>query len=170
MIPECKRCGDLLEPEELNYVKCCMCRFKNKISQRKRRRFNTNEEEQDEGLDFENISDDLIKLRTKILDKINTHRSYDKRNNIFNESDFIDYEDIFMKICRQKGKCYYCKKKLKLVNYKPYQPNQMSIDRLDSTLGHTKSNTVVACLHDNVKKGRKKPLEYLKTIRTRPIY
>lgn len=159
---ECKRCGDLLEPEETDFVKCCICRFKNKMSQRKRRGFATNQE--DEGIDFKSISKHMIKLHTKILDKISSHRSYDRANNFFNETDFIDFEDIFMKLCRQEGKCLYCDTELKLINYKPYQANQMSIDRLDSNKGHTKNNTVICCYHCNTKKGKKTPKEYLKTL------
>lgn len=157
----CKRCREPIE--DRHYVKCCLCRFKNMMSQRKRRG-KDNERDEQEGIEFDHISDHMIELHTKIIDKINSHRSYDKNRNFYYEQDFIDFEDIFMKICKQKGKCFYCKTKLKLINYKPYQGNQFSIDRLNSETSHTRINTVVSCLNCNVKKGKTSPHQYIKTM------
>jgi len=158
----CKKCKDHLEDEDVNFKKCCICRFKNKMSQRKRRSFATNIN--NDGLNFNEISEHMIKLHTKILDKIASHRSYDKKNNMYDETEFINFEDIFMKLCRHKGKCYYCSQNLKILNYRRYQSNQMSIDRLDSSIGHCKQNTVISCLHCNIKKGSKTQTEYKKTL------
>jgi hypothetical protein len=131
------------------------------ISQRKRRGKDQQRDTQ-QGIEIEHIADHMVELHTKIVDKISSHRSYDKGRNIYDEITFVDFEDIFMKICRQRGKCNYCKTKLKLINYKPYQGNQFSIDRLNSNASHSRNNTVVSCLNCNVRKGKLTPQEYIK--------
>ena len=114
-----------------------------------------------EGVEYKDISYHMIKLHTKILDKINSHRSYDKKRNIYDELNFIDYECVFMKICNSDSKCCYCKIELKLINYKPYQQNQFSIDRIDSKLGHVDYNCCISCMGCNIRKGSKTSKQYM---------
>lgn len=159
---ECNRCGDLMQ--DPTYVKCCMCRFKNKLSQRKRRAtFSTHRPDED-GLNFSQIGSNIIKLRVKILDKLNSYKSYDQSRGFYDEVNFIDFEEVFLQICKQEGKCKYCNITLKFLNFQPYQQNQFSIDRIDSTQPHVKNNIHISCLKCNIRKGNKTRKEYIKNI------
>jgi len=156
---ECNKCGDLMEDPD--HKKCCFCRLRNRLSQAKRRSRLSTHRPTEEGLDFSQISKYIIQLRVKILDKINSHKSYDKSRNIFDEENFIDFEEVFLQICKQEGRCKYCRITVKFLNYQPYQQNQFSIDRIDSTRGHVKNNVHISCLKCNCKKGKKTKKEYI---------
>ena len=159
---ECKRCGDYME--NATYVKCCFCRFKNKLSQRKRRvTFSTHRPNED-GLNFSQIGSNIIKLRVKILDKLNSYKSFDQSRGFYDEENFIDFEEVFIQICKQEGKCKYCSITLKFLNFQPYQQNQFSIDRIYSSKGHIKGCINLSCLKCNIKKGKKGVQEYIKIL------
>jgi hypothetical protein len=78
---------------------------------------------------------------------INSKKS-DKKSNRFDIINFID--KCFCKnLVEEYPNCYYCSVELQ---YKIYQDDLATIERLDNSLGHIKSNCVIACKMCNVSK------------------
>lgn len=50
---------------------------------------------------------------------------------------------------KQNKKCFYCKNILNIKNCNKKNLDQVSIDRKDSSLGHTQKNCVLCCIHCN---------------------
>ena len=67
---------------------------------------------------------------------------------------------VIDRLLAQKNECCWCNKQLLLVNYRPYDPDQFSIDRLDNKLGHTQDNCVISCYKCNADRGA----EYLNSM------
>jgi hypothetical protein len=71
-----------------------------------------------------------------------------KRRNIDFE---IDFEFILNLWEKQNGKCYYSKVDMKYIAFNK-NPFQVSIDRIESSKGYTKNNTVLCCQSINYMK------------------
>jgi len=77
-------------------------------------------------------------------------RSADKKKN---RKHNILPDWIFKIFIQQDEKCYYCNIKLCLdIGKKKY--NQISVDRIDSNIGHLKYNCVISCMCCNYMKNR----------------
>jgi hypothetical protein len=74
-------------------------------------------------------------------------RSADKIRNQYDIVNFIDKSFLKNLIEDCNDKCYYCKCKLQ---YIIRQPNLATIERIDNSIGHIKSNVVIACYLCNV--------------------
>ena len=71
----------------------------------------------------------------------------DKKKNIYDENNFIDYE-FCKELIQESGKfCYYCDIELQYIEY---NSTLATIERLDNDIGHIKENCVIACKHCNV--------------------
>ena len=77
-----------------------------------------------------------------IKNMIHQSRSKDKKINKYDKPNFIDYPFIQHLISESNDKCYYCSCELQ---YTYYTNNLATIERLDNSLGHIKSNCVIAC-------------------------
>ena len=73
----------------------------------------------------------------------------DKKNNRYDQVNFIDYCFIENLIDDCEDKCYYCNCKLQYVDF---TNNLATIERLDNSIGHIKGNCVIACKKCNVSK------------------
>jgi len=92
-------------------------------------------------------------LQFKFSEMIHATRTKDRRQKIFNEVEFIDYPFLYELWDKQKGICFYqdCNCEMVLTfNLKTRLDNQISIQRLDNSLGHVKSNCVFSCFKCNV--------------------
>jgi hypothetical protein len=76
---------------------------------------------------------------------------------------FLTKEDILNQYNFQHGKCYYTGHPMSSVSN---DPNKMSIDRKDSTLGYTKENIVICCWHINIMKRTYSEREFLTLCKT----
>jgi hypothetical protein len=65
----------------------------------------------------------------------------------------LDIKSIIDKHQKQKGLCALCSCEYSCSNYSKFSNNQFSIDRIDSKLGHTKSNCQMVCFGCNRQKG-----------------
>ena len=77
-------------------------------------------------------------------------KASDKINNIYDANNFID--ECFLKsLVEDYPNCYYdhCKNPLQYVYYRN---DLATIERLDNSIGHIKSNCVLCCLHCNNRK------------------
>ena len=87
----------------------------------------------------------------KINNMVQCSKQSDKKHNRFNKSEFIDKPFLENLIKESNLICYYpfCKKKL---NLDKANSALASIERLDNTIGHIKSNCVICCLECNSKR------------------
>lgn len=80
---------------------------------------------------------------------IRSAKQRDKNNNLYDLPNFID-RDFLKNLIEDAGdKCCYCSCELQ---YRLYQSNLCSLERIDNTLGHIKTNCKIACLSCNVGK------------------
>ena len=75
-----------------------------------------------------------------------TSKSNDKKNNQLDIVNFIDRDFCKLLIEESNGKCCYCCVEL---DYIHYNNNMITIERIDNTLGHIKSNVKIACFYCN---------------------
>ena len=78
---------------------------------------------------------------------INDSKKCDKQNNRLDIVNFIDRDFCKLLIEESNSKCCYCCVEL---DYIHFNNNMITIERIDNTLGHIKSNVKIACYHCNV--------------------
>lgn len=88
-------------------------------------------------------------IKKTITRFIKRSKSSDKQNNRLDIVNFIDRDFCKLLIEESNGKCCYCCVEL---DYIHYNNNMITIERIDNTLGHIKSNVKIACLYCNVSK------------------
>jgi len=71
----------------------------------------------------------------------------DKRHNLLDIANFIDRDFCKLLIEECNGKCCYCECELEYIHN---CNNMITIERIDNTIGHNKSNVKIACFHCNV--------------------
>ena len=102
---------------------------------------------------YMDISFDNIKeLKSNIQKKWNGYKQQDKKNYMYNEDSIISYNDIISKLLESKLKCYYCKCSLQVYYKESRLSSQWTLDRIDNTLAHTNTNTLICCLDCNLKR------------------
>ena len=101
-------------------------------------------------------------IKISIEQWIFNSRQYDKMRNIYDADRFID--KCFLEgLIEDYKQCYYgdCQDAVGLgpvnLQYTEYQDDLATIERLDNSIGHIKSNCVLCCLKcNNLKKSKKK--------------
>jgi len=88
-------------------------------------------------------------IHITILNMISSSKQKDKKINIYDESEFIDYEYLFNLIDISNDECYYCECQLQYINF---TNNLATIERLDNDIGHNKKNVVISCRTCNYSK------------------
>ena len=84
-----------------------------------------------------------------IKNMTNCSKSKDKKLNLFDELNFIDYPFVKNLINNCNDKCYYCQCDLQ---YTYYNHTLGTIERINNSIGHIKSNCVIACRTCNLSK------------------
>lgn len=100
-------------------------------------------------------------LEKKIKIKINSYKQQDIKKKKFNEIQFIKYNNVIEKLIISKLKCYYCNCDMKLLYSKSKEPQQWTLERINNKEGHTKFNTVCACLKCNLERRTKNSKKFL---------
>ena len=89
-------------------------------------------------------------IKVNIEQWIFKSRQYDKMRNIYDADRFID--KCFLKgLIEDYKQCYYGDCKVNL-QYTEYQDDLATIERLDNSIGHIKSNCVLCCMQCNKSK------------------
>ena len=88
-------------------------------------------------------SDDM-KFTIKTI--LHCSKNEDKKRNLYDEENFIDYDYVDDLINNSLNKCMYCY--VNLINNK-YSPKMLSIERIDVNKGHIKGNCSICCLDCN---------------------
>ena len=100
-------------------------------------------------------------LEKNIKRKINSYKQQDIKKKKFNEIQFIKYNNVIEKLIISKLKCYYCNCDIKLLYSKSKEPQQWTLERINNKEGHTKFNTVCACLKCNLERRTKNSKKFL---------
>jgi hypothetical protein len=87
------------------------------------------------------ICTDPIKVTIKGM--IGGSKQSDKKCNRYDEENFID-EPFITRLISEYSHCYYADCRVKL-QYTDYQHDMATIERIDNTIGHVKSNCVLCC-------------------------
>ena len=86
-------------------------------------------------------------IKVSIKQWIFKSRQYDKKRNIYDADRFID--KCFLEgLIEDYKQCYYEDCEV-ILQYTEYQDDLASIERLDNSIGHIKSNCVLCCLKCN---------------------
>jgi hypothetical protein len=102
--------------------------------------------------DMPKIRADDNELCHTIATKLMGHKAYDAdKGYVFN----LDVAYVKRLYYRQHGCCTYCGCDVKTHDYASNDPLQLSIDRIDESMGHSKGNVVISCWGCNRNKGRR---------------
>lgn len=97
-------------------------------------------------IDFEN----RVSLVKDIKIKLTSYSQQDKLKKIFKPEEFVTFKEVIDLLYDTRMKCYYCKKRVKVIYKYKRAPQQWTLDRIDNTKGHIKNNLVISCLQCNL--------------------
>jgi len=103
------------------------------------------------------VCKDAVKITIQRF--IKGSRYSDKLTNRFDIVNFMDRDFLKLLIEESDYKCCYCECELELIHY---GANLMSIERINNSIGHIKSNVKIACLKCNLSKVGNVTLEQIK--------
>ena len=99
-----------------------------------------------------NLMDDS--LRSKLNNKIYSYKQQDIKRNLFCKTKIITINEVIQKLKNCNLNCHYCEKEIKIIYRVVRDPLQWTLDRIDNDIGHTNINTIISCLHCNLKRRR----------------
>ena len=85
-------------------------------------------------------------IHITITRMMNGAKANDKKSNLYDQLNFIDYCFVENLIDDCGDKCYYCECQLQ---YLEFNGNLATIERIDNSKGHIKGNCVIACKNCN---------------------
>jgi len=94
-------------------------------------------------------------ITSEIRNKINGYKQQDILKKIYNLDTFITHKDVIDMIQQKQLVCYYCLNSCLILYEKVREKNQWTLDRIDNSQGHNKTNVVLACLECNLKRKNK---------------
>ena len=97
-----------------------------------------------------NIIPDIVSR--ELRKKISSYKSQDRRKNIYNDDEFIDFDFVINLFKETQLKCYYCEKQVFVIYDNVRECKQWTIERIDNRIGHNKNNSVMACLDCNLRR------------------
>jgi hypothetical protein len=92
----------------------------------------------------------LSVIEKEIDSKIGGYRSQDIKKGLYDEDEFVDKSTVVDLMLSCQNGCYYCRQPVKIAYETSREPKQWSLERIDNSIGHTKTNVVIACLHCNL--------------------
>jgi hypothetical protein len=114
---------------------------------------------------FNSISDNKISKTAiqEINKKISGYKQQDKNKKRLDETKFLTYESVIIKMIECELKCRYCLKEMFVLYDISRESRQWSVDRVDNNLGHNIDNYHLACLECNLKRRRRTDEKFLFT-------
>jgi hypothetical protein len=101
----------------------------------------------------------------QIKKKLASYKCQDIEKGI-TDTPIIDLSATLQKLDDCSLKCFYCKKDVLLMYEFVREPQQWTLERIDNKYGHTKDNTVIACLSCNL---RRRTMHYERYIETKQM-
>jgi hypothetical protein len=102
-------------------------------------------------------------IKKEINKKISGYKQQDLLKKVYNEAEFLDFENVITKLVDSELKCYYCKCEILILYDIVRETKQWSIDRINNDIGHNKTNFHISCLHCNLKRRKKTDVNFLFT-------
>ncbi len=103
--------------------------------------------------------------------KIQTYKVADKKyKREYKKDNYVSIEWIKQQLLKQNNKCHYCKKQLLLKNFQNNKKDQFSVDRIDNSIAHIKTNCVICCCGCNYKKNTMDYIDYIKIMNKKTIF
>jgi 5-methylcytosine-specific restriction endonuclease McrA len=102
-------------------------------------------------------------IMTELKKKRTGYKSQDTKKNIYNETEFICFQDLIELLVCSKLICHYCGHKIFILYENKLDQKQWTLDRIDNNMGHNKDNLVISCLDCNLRRGRLNKDKFLYT-------
>jgi len=102
-------------------------------------------------------------IMKQISKKISGYKQQDLLKKRYNETEFLDFENVINKLLDSELKCYYCKSNLLILYDIVRETKQWSVDRINNDVGHNKNNFHISCLDCNLKRRNKTDKNFLFT-------
>ena len=91
-------------------------------------------------------------LIKEINNKIYNYKQQDLLKKCYDQSYFIDFDNILQLLISSKLLCHYCKQNIFLFYKNSHQSNQWTLDRINNDYGHNYNNCVISCLKCNIQR------------------
>ena len=91
-------------------------------------------------------------LESELNKKIQGYKAQDMKKDMYDGNVLITFIDTLEKLVASKLRCYYCKREVVILYKNVREPMQWTLDRIDNNQGHSKANTVIACLKCNLQR------------------
>ena len=101
---------------------------------------------------------DIIK---SLKQKLNSYKTQDKKKDRYDKETFIKYSELLHKLIMSEMNCKYCECKTLLMYSNKREPKQWTLDRIDNSIGHSNSNTIISCLKCNLERRCKNDEKFL---------
>jgi hypothetical protein len=95
------------------------------------------------------IHDSLARM---IRGKLSGYRSQDTAKELYDESQFIRFEEVVQSLIKSEMECFYCKGDVQLFYEYVREPRQWTLDRIDNNFGHNRGNVEISCLECNLRR------------------
>ena len=106
-----------------------------------------------ENVELAKYSDQTSKfILQQINQKIYGYYSQDLKNKKYSKPHFINTDDVLKLMVECNNMCFYCKKSVQVLYEKVREPTQWTLDRIDNSFGHNKTNVIIACLNCNLRR------------------
>jgi hypothetical protein len=86
----------------------------------------------------------------QIRQKIGGYKSQDINKSLYDETLFINMDQVLDLMIKCQNRCYYCKETVNVLYENVREPKQWTLERMDNAFGHNKDNVVIACLNCNL--------------------
>lgn len=84
--------------------------------------------------------------------KIMGYKYQDNKKDLHNQNELISLQEAKQKLLDCDLKCNYCSKIVKVIYRVVRDPLQWTLDRIDNKKNHSNDNTIISCLHCNLKR------------------
>ena len=113
------------------------------------------------------IEDPLTgRMKQEISHKLYGYKHQDMKKNLYDENEFITFQQTIEKLLACQFKCFYCNKSVNVLYEEVRDPTQWSLERIDNTFGHNYNNIVIACLYCNL---HRRTIYYERYVQTKQI-
>jgi hypothetical protein len=82
--------------------------------------------------------------------KICGYRGQDVNKSLYDETMFINREQVLDLMIKCQNRCFYCKEPVNVIYENVREPRQWTLERIDNSRGHNKDNVEIACLNCNL--------------------